>query len=404
MRKLNNWLDGFMEYTQEVESPKKFLRWSAVSVVSAALERKTWVRFMGQSWVYPNMYIMLIGPAGLGKKSSGSNIAIKLLRQIDGVGMLSAQMTASSLIMQLKDLGETKSIEFEGHRFQHSAGYLYCSEAAVSLKEISGSVTELLTDLYDCVPDGWNKKVAWTKTTKSDGNIRIFNHCVGMLGCSTPDWLTKIIGPSEIKGGFASRILFVVQKGKPESSRGWVDIDNNKQSLLEEYLVNDLREINKMQGSFQIEQSFKDRYNSFKILNDNYLENNQDDSMTGYYSRKAWHIMKLAQVMSAAENSELKLTAKHWEASFEYLSEIEPEMIAAFGYAGNNKNYKSFHMMWDYITTHKKVRYSAVLYKFLREIDRKTIDEHLNSLEALGRITATERSGDTIYELRFPNS
>ncbi len=39
-RKLNDWIDGFMQYTENSEPPLLFRKWTAISCMAAALQRK----------------------------------------------------------------------------------------------------------------------------------------------------------------------------------------------------------------------------------------------------------------------------------------------------------------------------------------------------------------------------
>lgn len=66
VRKLDNWIEGFMEYTDHLPSPELFRKWSAIAAVAAALERRCWVHTMGSN-LYPSMYIVLVAPPGGGE-------------------------------------------------------------------------------------------------------------------------------------------------------------------------------------------------------------------------------------------------------------------------------------------------------------------------------------------------
>ena len=61
-RALPDWIEGFMEFTDNSEAPDLFRYWTAVSCVAAALQRKTYVS-LGTLTFYPNMYIILCAPS-----------------------------------------------------------------------------------------------------------------------------------------------------------------------------------------------------------------------------------------------------------------------------------------------------------------------------------------------------
>jgi len=65
-RKYNSFIDGFLRYTEGRGSPAIYRKWTAIFLVSAALERKAWI-VTAKGVLYANQYIFLIGPAGVGK-------------------------------------------------------------------------------------------------------------------------------------------------------------------------------------------------------------------------------------------------------------------------------------------------------------------------------------------------
>jgi hypothetical protein len=67
-RKLTSWIESFVKYTEVFNSPEVFRRWAAIGIVAGALEQKVWVRTKGSD-LFPNQYIILVGPPGIGKSA-----------------------------------------------------------------------------------------------------------------------------------------------------------------------------------------------------------------------------------------------------------------------------------------------------------------------------------------------
>lgn len=397
-RNFPNFIEAFTEYTQHVEAPKKFLDWSAVSALAGALERKVWINFNGTHPVYPNMYIMLIGAPGLAKKSSSSELAVDLIKANPDLRFMSTQMTSASLVAQLVECGKQRFVTLDNEKYNNSSLYLYSSEAAVTLKEITGSVTELLTDFYDCKPSWWSNTVAWTKETRSDGRVEIFNPCTNMLACSTPDWLVKAIGADDIKGGFASRIIFVVQRGKPEKSVGWVDSLPDMRKL-RSMLISDLGRVSQLQGQFHADKSFGTAFNVFKKRHEGWLEKNSNDKMIGYHARKAWHIMKLSQVLAVNTGDELVVNQGHWEQAEAMLTATEADMYHAFGGTGQNYMSHQIQMVWEFVRNKESFTRKEVLGAFWQDLDSKTLNETLGTLASMERIKIKASPKGLTYEV-----
>lgn len=399
-RHFKSFIDGFMEYSANVEAPEKFLRWSAISVIAGALERKTWLIFNG-SFVHPNEYIMLIGAPGMAKKSSSSGKAFDLLQELDDVNLMSTQLTAASLVKQLEKAGQSKTIDIGGERYANASLYLYSSEASVTLKEITGSVTELMTDFYDCGgAHGWSNKKYWSKETVGGGRTQLYHPCLNMLACSTPDKLLKVIGKEQISDGFASRILFVVQLGKPERVIGWSDDEVDTQTLvLKRKLIADLGAINKLQGQFRVEKAVKELGNAIKLKIDTYIEENQQDVFIGYYGRKLWHILKLAQILSASESDNLEICVRHVQAAVALVEDLELTMKHAFGVVGTNDKAGAFHAMWEIIRAKKSISKRELLRLNWRNADARTFDEHLKTLIEMHKIGVRVVGKDIVFDV-----
>ncbi len=192
----DGFIRAFLDYSKNVGAPHKFLLWSAISGVSAALERKTWVCYDGENVIYPNMYIMLIADSGIARKSTSTRPIIEIACQVPNIRMMPTQLSAASLITELKEAGDNKTFEFDGVKYPNSSVYSYSSEASATIGEKSGldGIQVLLTDLYDCGKINlWNNKTpAWDKKTVGGGKTDIFNPCLGMLHCSTSQWLREV--------------------------------------------------------------------------------------------------------------------------------------------------------------------------------------------------------------------
>jgi len=64
-RQCDSWIERFIAYTDNLESAEIFRRWTAISVIASVLQQKVWINTGGE--LYPNVYVWLIGKAGIGK-------------------------------------------------------------------------------------------------------------------------------------------------------------------------------------------------------------------------------------------------------------------------------------------------------------------------------------------------
>src|SRR5678815_1088228 len=76
MRNLDNWLRANMEYTLDTESPSCYHYWTGCSLIAAITRRQICLN-LNMFKIYPNIYVILVGPAG-GRKSIATGIGMAL--------------------------------------------------------------------------------------------------------------------------------------------------------------------------------------------------------------------------------------------------------------------------------------------------------------------------------------
>jgi len=148
MRKCENWLDTYREYTAKAESPDSYHLWCGLSVIAACLRRQVWVN-MGHFAVYPNMYVVLVGPPGC-RKNSAMNIATNLAFNLEDVKFSADATTREALIKAIANSATT--IELDNKEpYVHSSLTIISPELSVFLGTNNTDLLSLLTTLYDCV-------------------------------------------------------------------------------------------------------------------------------------------------------------------------------------------------------------------------------------------------------------
>jgi len=99
LRRLDDWIEGFMEFMYSSEPPDLYKTWVAVSVIASALQRKCRLDW-GSITFYPNMYIVLVGPSGKCRKGTAMRPGSKLLRQLGSVNLADEAITREALVRE----------------------------------------------------------------------------------------------------------------------------------------------------------------------------------------------------------------------------------------------------------------------------------------------------------------
>src|SRR5690606_1752494 len=152
-RRLSNFLDAFMKYTEGKGSPEIYRKWTAIFLLSAVLERKVWVK-TSKGQLFPNQYILLVGRAGVGKSlctSTASTLLDEVKTAENPLFIAPTSVTKASLIDALDNAQrriirpqETPSV------VSFNSLIIIPNEFGVFLPTWEGEFMAALTDLWDC--------------------------------------------------------------------------------------------------------------------------------------------------------------------------------------------------------------------------------------------------------------
>jgi len=303
-----SWLEDYMKFTKGQESPEMFHLWVGISVIASALERSVFLN-RGYYTLYPNLYVILVADSAICKKTTATNIGVKLLESLDNAPpIFSQKITPEALISSI--CGEC-IVDENNNITKNATAIVYGPELSVFLgrEAYSSGLVSILTSLYDC-PDEWEYE------TIGRGKDVAYNTCINMLGASTPEWLRLSIPPDAVGGGFTSRVLFVYQFTSnriiphPMLTQEEVDI--------RERLIEDLNIIRTLRGEFTFTKEAYDFYASW--YTDHRLK---QIAGKDYTVRKEDTALKLAMIFSVAQGNSLEITKAILEMAIDTLDQNE---------------------------------------------------------------------------------
>jgi hypothetical protein len=324
MRKLENWLQTYMVYSEHSEAPDAFHFWTGVSVLAGALRAKVWIDMGYFRWV-PNFYIVFVAPPGIVSKSTTANIGMNLLRDVPGIHFGPDAVTWQSLVQSLGE--STEGVELpDGTTIPMSAITIVSSEFGTFLNPNDRDMVDVLVSLWD------GQVGVWEKHTKTSGSDRIANPWINIVACTTPAWIAGNFPEYMIGGGFTSRTIFVYADVKRCLIAYPADVMPEGQQKIRQDLVRDLEEIStNMVGEFQLTSAAKEwGVNWYEKHNDKVSGTDPNDRFAGYLARKQTHIHKLAMVVSASESDDLFITPEHLAFSDQMVSSSEHSMPNVF--------------------------------------------------------------------------
>lgn len=390
-RELGDWLSNYLRYTEWSEPPKSYHTWVGLSLISGALQRRCVLRW-GFETIYPNLYVVLVGPSGRARKGIALGIGKDLLSDVSGVTIVPEAGSREALIRTMKDANYNFQ-DKDGKIRYHSSVVAFSEELSVFLGQNDIKFLSSLTDWYD-------SKDRWAYDTISRGKDFINGVCVTLIGGTAPDWLQSMLPQEAVGGGFTSRIIFVVEerKGKtvPEHKVTQEEME------LRTKLLTDLNRINTLTGEFSFDPGGRAAYVNWYTKYDKALDQGNapvsDPKFSGYCERRATHLRKLAMVLSASRSDRLLITKDDIKRADEMLSAVEVKMAKTFGGVGRNAIGAQTHEVLETIKHLGMITRSNMVRRFYRDLSMDEMGqiEHLLEQSKLVKI-ALLKSGDKTY-------
>lgn len=377
-RMLPDWLGAYLKYTEDTEPPISYHTWTALAILAGALQRKVWLQW-GHETLYPNMYIILVGPSGRCRKGTAMSMGRDLLENVQSVQISSESITREALIRFMKDAVSTMQDPETGKTLFHCSVTTISPELSVFLGQQNLGFLADLTDWFD-------SNNVWTYETKGSGTDRIQGVCFNLLGATAPDWIQSMIPQEALGGGFTSRCLFVVESNKRKTVAEPTPVDQKLRAAL----IGDLERIGNMQGEFRFDEAGRQAYVDWYISQEAAIDRGEspinDSRFAGYVERRTTHIRKIAIVLSACRSDDYVIKEEDFNRARGLLQAIEMNMANVFGGLGQARYSDVTEKVLIYIKRRGKVTRSELLGVFYRDVDSytlKIIEEVLEQMKVV---------------------
>lgn len=383
-RNLPDWITGFMLLTDNSEPPMLFRKWTAISTIAAALQRKCRVDIGISLTFYPNFYIVLVGPSATGK-GTAMKYAYDIIEQVPAI-RLSAQATSlQALIRRMKETNLTDVDMETGEQCYHSSLTIFSNEFTVFLGYHNRELITALCDWYDC----HNK---WTYDTIKRDREEVIGVWTNILAGTTPDSIQSALPMEAIGTGLTSRIIFVNEDKKEKLVV--FPTTTHREVELQEYLIRDLEQITLMSGCFHFTEDAISYYTEWCHLQDQ-SPPFSDPKFDGYCGRRRKHLLSLAMVCSASRDNALILTKDDVERATQLLAEVEVKMGSIFRGMGKSDIASLISDAIVFIENSATPDIPVFLFSrhFEGNMDKLTMDRVLTTLEVSKYIKIIRKPG-----------
>lgn len=367
-RKLTNWIQAYLAFTGESESPEEYHKWVALSAIAGAIRRKAFFD-MGYFLLYPNMYIVLVGPAGRCKKSTAMRIGRGLLAGVPGLNFTTDSTTRERLIQDLS----------QAFADGHSSMTAFSSEFASLLTSSGMDMVVFLTDIFDSPSE-------WAHKTKTGGTNKIKAPYLNLIGATTPDWIAKAMPLDTVGIGLTSRIVFVYQD-TPRVRPAFPRL-SPEQVKLRDLLEEDLVAMAQIAGEYKLSPEAKAMYEEWYQGRIEQPNPTGDPRLNGYYERKPMHLLKLAMIIAASHRDEMTIETSDLVVATQLFDQVEEKMPRVFANVGKNPLVNDYDEVTAMIAKNPNISFGALMDKFKHSVRKDELAEVLETIVASGKISA----------------
>ena len=367
----NGFINTYLDMVEETESPRIFHIWCALAGVAACLGRRVWLQD-GNSQLYANMFVALVGPPGV-RKSTAMNIMHGYVKEVTGVrfapddtggqrqGLLKAMQNddmpdETKNILAEIDAADSASLEaLASARLATDTDPRDLHTMFVCASEFNSFLGRNALDMLTFLLKMWDGE-EYTYRLKNE-ELTLTNPLLSLIGCTTPTNIATALPPEAIGQGFMSRVILVHANEKHKNVPRRIPFDPNLEQQIKnlyQFLFYDYDgEITETTAAAK----FIDELYGTKVEID-------DPRFLYYIERRHTHLRKLSMVLAASRRSKYIETQDVREAQ-RILSATEKAMPDALGEYGMNKTAAARQRMLEFLQHYKGAVDQSMLYAIM---------------------------------------
>ena len=330
--------DLYLEYTAQTESPRNYHRWVFTSVLGTLIGRRCWVPF-GPWKIYPNQYILLVGPPGV-RKGSAISLGKKLLGEIDYEFFGPDRAAKEMLWYEMARMaGQIEGVNGHDNKGAPKDEDIF----AMGLEDI---VRDTVAEMYVCADEFtaftgsgneefiinltnlWDNLKHFKNPKLTSQSVTVYNPTLNILSGTTPENMAEALPKSAIGSGFTARTLLI------HSARGKkIDWPPEPDKEIQHTILTQLLNVERQQGPIEADAAAKE------LLSDIYHHPSTvvDRRFEHFHQRRQTHLLKQC-LIAAVSRGDDKIRDKDVMLANTVLHLAEKDMPLALGHFGKSLN------------------------------------------------------------------
>lgn len=336
------------------------------------LEQKVWVTT--SSPLYPNLYVFLVGNAGIGK-TRPIMAAMNFVREIPEMHLGATSMTMASLVDHMAEAKRT-IIQLPEAHLEYNSLYICADELSAFMDQFDSGLIAGLTTFFDCIPYSQGRRVG-------DIRIKIKRPQLTILCGTTPSNLIKLMPEFAWEQGFTSRVILVHSNERPI-----IDVFNTPYREPPKEMIADLKHISTLVGQIGWTTEYATAMHNWKVLGLPPVP--KHPKLEHYGSRRFAHMIKLSTIACVDRGDDLMLAKADFNKAMGWLLEAEAYMIDIFKTGGTSNDSSAMDEIQHFVgaagakgmSEHHIVRFAS------EHVPAHSVMKVIEVMEKSGKITA----------------
>jgi hypothetical protein len=375
---VQNFVESYLDHTCQYESPGSFWKWSAYAAIAGALRDNVKLRD-GDSWLYPNVYILFLAGSAQ-RKGRPVTMAEHLLHLVDNVKIISGRASIQAILLEI---GQTET-NTKGVIKPGGSAIFFAPELSAGIVTDDQSI-QILTDIYDYKPTGHTTNLIGRGKQKLDKLI------FSMLGASNEELLKELYSAKAIGGGLLGR-TFLIKADEFRAANAFPT--SNEKGFLA--IAEQLREISRLKGIWEFSLAASDAYKAW------YHQFRQDsrkrDDRSGIFGRLHTNVKKVAVILAANDLS-TGVEVAHVEQAIDECVSLIPNYSSFIFASGKSSIADTGAIILTELEKLGTVTKRQLIRENWMHFDPETLDKAMSAFEISGLVATLPVKGDITYKL-----
>ena len=323
----------YLDYSSGTEVPAHANRWSAIGMLGAWLGRNVYVKF-GDSKLYANQYIMLLGEAG-SKKSTAIKSAKRLLTRAGYNNIAAEKISKEKFLTELAKQQAATGVpglnDFLDKQLWGQVSDSDYRETWICADEFNEFFANNIFEFCSTLGNLWDYEGTYENSVKHGESVVIPNPTVSILSGNTPTTFATTFPVESLGQGFFSRIIAVhVRASGRKIARPRAPSEDETLAMLDR--LEAIR--NYHTGEVEISED------TWRYIEELYEQREAipDVRFANFHNRRLTHLLKLALIHAASRLSTTIeiLDIRRANTVLDYTEHHMPEAFGEFGTSRNS--------------------------------------------------------------------